>query len=83
MQEVAAIENERMRQNCPPRSTVDLRARAYDALKTRDAWTIADLAKRMHWKEGAAYQVLTELRRDGYLTVRQLHAELVFEHRDL
>jgi len=81
--EAAAIENERMRQNCPLKSTIDLRARVYDTLRTRGAWTVSDLAKRMRLKEGAAYQVLTELRRDGYLSVRQLHDELVYEHRKL
>ena len=81
--EVAAKENEAMWQGSSPVDKVDLRARVYDTLRTRDAWTISDVAKRMRLKEGAAYQVLTELKRDGYLTVRQLHDELVYEHKDL
>lgn len=65
------------------RAPKELWVKAYNTVKTREAWTVSDLAKRMCLKEGAAYQILTELRRDGYLTVRQLHAELVFEHRKL
>lgn len=83
MKEVAAIENERMRQGCSLKNKVDLRARAYDMVKTRAAWTVSDLARRMRLKEGAAYQVLKELKRDGYLSCRPLHDELVYEHRDL
>tara|TARA_R110000796_G_scaffold80064_1_gene177323 strand:+ start:108 stop:362 length:255 start_codon:yes stop_codon:yes gene_type:complete len=80
--EMAAIENERMRQGSMLKNKVDLRARVYDTLKTREAWTVADLAYRMRLKQGAAHQVLKELKRDGYLTCRTLHDEFVFEHRE-
>ena len=92
MKELAAVENERMLLQLQPNqavqgrgynSKVDLRAMAFDILKTREAWTVGDLSKRMRLKQGAAYQLLTELKRDGYLTCRQIHEELVFEHRSL
>ena len=75
--QLASIENEHMRLNLQPNSAingrnyknkVDLRAVVFDVLKTREAWTVSDLAKRMKLKEGAAHQMLKELKRDGYLT---------------
>ncbi len=90
--QLASIENEHMRLNLQPnsaingrnyRNKVDLRAVVFDVLKTREAWTVSDLAKRMKLKEGAAHQMLKELKRDGYLTCRTLHDEFVFEHRKI
>jgi len=90
--QLASIENEHMRLNLQPNSAingrnyknkVDLRAVVFDVLKTREAWTVSDLAKRMKLKEGAAHQMLKELKRDGYLTCRTLHDEFVFEHRKI
>ena len=90
--QMAALENERMRLNLDPnqairgrgyKSNIDLRAVVFDVLKTREAWTVSDLARRMRLKEGAAHQVLKELKRDGYLTCRKLHDEFVFEHNKL
>jgi len=90
--QMAAIENEHMRLNLQPNSAingrnykgkVDLRAVVFDVLKTREAWTVSDLARRMKLKEGAAHQMLKELKRDGYLTCRTLHDEFVFEHKKI
>ena len=67
--QMAAIENEHMRLNLQPNSVingrgykgkVDLRAVVFDVLRTREAWTVSDLAKRMRLKEGAAHQMLKE-----------------------
>ena len=90
--QMAAIENEHMRLNLQPNSVingrgykgkVDLRAVVFDVLRTREAWTVSDLAKRMRLKEGAAHQMLKELKRDGYLTCRTVHKESVFEHKKI
>ena len=54
--QMAAIENERMLFNLDPnqairgrgyKSKVDLRALVFDVLRTREAWTVNDLAKRV------------------------------------
>tara|TARA_R110000772_G_scaffold33865_7_gene82373 strand:+ start:1789 stop:2058 length:270 start_codon:yes stop_codon:yes gene_type:complete len=81
MEEMAAIENERMLQNAPLRDKVDLRARAYDVIKTRDAWTLAEMAKGMRVKEGAAQQALKELEFDGYVTCKPINDKLVYKFR--
>lgn len=81
MEEMAAIENERMLQNAPLRDKVDLRARAYDVIKTRDAWPLAEMAKGMRVKEGAAQQALKELEFDGYVTCKHINDKLVYKFR--
>ena len=91
--QMAAIENERMRLNLQPNSAingrgykgkVDLRAVVFDVLKTREAWTVSDLARSMRLKEGAAQQMLRELKRDGYLTCRKANGiEVIFEHKKI
>jgi|TARA_B110000483_G_scaffold28793_1_gene34902 DNA-binding IclR family transcriptional regulator len=90
--QMAAIENERMLFNLDPnqairgrgyKSKVDLRALVFDVLRTREAWTVDDLAKRVSLKRETAHQLLKELKRDGYLTCRKLHDEFVFEHNKL
>ena len=91
--QMAAIENERMRLNLQPNSAingrgykgkVDLRAVVFDVLKTREAWTVSDLARRMRLKEGAAQQMLRELKRDGYLTCRKANGiKVIFENKKI
>jgi len=58
---------------------VDLMAVAFDAVKTRDAWTIRDLAKKMHIKDDAAQQLLRGLVKEKHLVSRVLHGEAVYE----
>ena len=55
----------------------------FDVLRTREAWKVNDLARRVNLKRGTAHQILKELKRDGYLTCRKLHDEFVFEHNKL
>ncbi len=69
--EMAAVENERMLFNLDPnqairgrgyKSKIDLRALVFDVLRTREAWTVNDLAKRVSLKYEAAHQILKELK---------------------
>lgn len=61
---------------------VDLMAVAFDAVKTRDAWTIKDLARKMQIKDDAAQQLLRSLVKEGHLTSRPMHGEALYEWPD-
>ena len=87
-QEAARIENLRMQLVSQPNQAivgrnygakVDLIAAAYDAVKTRDAWTAIDLKRKMKIKEEAADQLLRSLVKEGHLESRKLHGETVYE----
>lgn len=86
--EAARIENLRMQLVSQPSQAivgrnygakVDLIAAAYDAVKTRDAWTALDLTRKMKIKEEAADQLLRSLVKEGHLESRQLHGKTVYE----
>jgi len=86
--EAARIENLRMQLVSQPSQAivgrnygrkVDLIAVAYDAVKTRDAWTALDLTRKMKIKEEAADQLLRSLVKEGHLVTRQLHGETIYE----
>ena len=61
---------------------VDLMAVAFDAVKTRDAWTIKDLARKMRIKDDVAQELLRSLVKEGHLESRPLHGEAVYEWPD-
>jgi len=61
---------------------VDLMAVAFDAVKTRDAWTIKDLARKMRVKDDVAQELLRDLVKEGHLESRPLHGEAVYEWPD-
>ena len=61
---------------------IDLMAVAYDAVKTREAWTVKDLARKMRIKENAAQQLLRNLVKEGHLESRFLYGEAVYEWSD-
>ena len=61
---------------------IDLMAVAFDAVKTREAWTIKDLARKMRIKDDAAQQLLRDLVKEGHLESRALHGEAVYEWPD-
>lgn len=61
---------------------VDLMAIAFDTIKTRDAWTIKDLARKMRVKDDVAQELLRNLVKEGHLKSRPLHGEAVYEWPD-
>ena len=61
---------------------VDLMAIAFDTIKTRDAWTIKDLARKMRVKDDVAQELLRNLAKEGHLESRPLHGEAVYEWPD-
>tara|TARA_R100001377_G_scaffold21214_1_gene11221 strand:- start:65 stop:430 length:366 start_codon:yes stop_codon:yes gene_type:complete len=61
---------------------IDMTAVAFDAVKTRDAWTIKDLQRKMRIKEDAAQTLLRGLVKEGHLTSRVLHGEAIYEWPD-
>jgi len=61
---------------------VDLMAVAFDTIKTRDAWTIKDLARKMRIKDDVAQELLRSLVKEGHLESRPLHGEAVYEWPD-
>ena len=58
---------------------IDLLEVAFNAVKTKGAWTIKDLAKKMCLKEDAAKRILRSMVKQGYLTSRFLHGEALYE----
>ena len=89
--ELAKVENLRMQLVSQPTQAiigrnygakVDLMAVAFDAVKTREAWTIKDLARKMRIKEDAAQQLLRDLVKEGHLESRVLHTEAIYEWPD-
>jgi len=86
--EAARIENLRMQLVAQPSqaivgrnygANIDLIAIAFDTVKTRDAWTVQDLRKKMKVKEEVANQLLRGLTKEGILLSRQLHGEIIYE----
>tara|TARA_R110000824_G_scaffold9917_5_gene44059 strand:- start:1883 stop:2206 length:324 start_codon:yes stop_codon:yes gene_type:complete len=86
--EAARVENLRMQLVSQPTqaivgrnygSKVDLIAVAFDAVKTREAWTVKDFCKKMKIKEDASEQLLRALVKEGHLVSRQLHGETIYE----
>ena len=61
---------------------VDLMAVAFAAVKTRDAWTIKDLARKMQIKNDAAKLPIRILEQEGHLTSRPMHGEALYEWPD-
>jgi len=61
---------------------VDLMAIAFDTIKTRDAGTIKDLARKMRVKDDVAQELLRDLVKEGHLESRPLHGEAVYEWPD-
>tara|TARA_R110000796_G_scaffold42785_1_gene105414 strand:- start:69 stop:422 length:354 start_codon:yes stop_codon:yes gene_type:complete len=61
---------------------IDFMAVAFDVVKTREAWTIKDLARKMRVKEDVAQQLLRNLVKEGHLESRALHGEAVYEWPD-
>ena len=89
--ELAKVENLRMQLVSQPTQAIvgrnygakmDLMAVAFDAVKTREAWTIKDLARKMRIKEDAAQQLLRDLVKEGHLESRVLHTEAIYEWPD-
>jgi len=61
---------------------VDLMAIAFDTVKTREAWTIKDLARKMRVKDDVAQGLLRDLVKEGHIESRALHGEAVYEWPD-
>ena len=61
---------------------IDLMAVAFDAVKTREAWTVKDLARKMRIKEDASQQLLRNLVKEKHLESRVLHGEAIYEWPD-
>ena len=89
--ELAKVENLRMQLISQPTQAIvgrnygakmDLIAVAFDAVKTREAWTIKDLARKMRIKEDAAQQLLRDLVKEKHLESRVLHGEAIYEWPD-
>jgi len=58
---------------------IDLMAVAFDAVKSREAWTAKDLARKMRVKDEVAKELLRGLVKEGHLTSRPMHGEALYE----